>query len=901
VNFDPKKTVFLIDGSSFLYRAYYSMRPLHTAKGVPVQAVYGFCRMIKKLMDKFDPAYMALVWDSKGKTVRHEMYPEYKATRQAAPSDLFEQKEFIIRFANDIGLKQIQQQGIEADDLMYSVAKERSAEGATVVLITSDKDMAQALNDTTVIYDTFKEKIIDRAAFFAEKGFPADRLVVYFALVGDASDNIPGVKGVGKTSALELVQQFATLDELYANINAVKNSRAKVALQVHKDDAYLSEKLFTLRYYPSDLSQQDLAFDMRNWAQARPLFEELGFKSMLQGLGGVASTAVASTPVLPQYEFKKVVTAEQLRDLCALLTTSDAFAMDTETTGLRPLQDPCVGMSFCVRQGLAYYVPFGHNVMEQQLGREEVIAALKPILESDSIKKYLHNVKFDQLVLWAAGIKLAGVSFDTMIAANLLTPEWQRVGLKALSEHYFQETMLSYDAIVKANKYKNFSYVPLDMATQYAAADAHQTLKLYHVLAPQLAKESKLQELFMGIEMPLTQVLFAMEARGIHCDATVLRELDKAVTQRLRSIEEEIALQSGSLPGVINLNSPKQVQALLFGTLMLPTQKKSAKGGYSTDVEVLEVLAKLHPVPKLIMQYRELAKLKSTYIDALPQYINPHTHNIHTTYNQVGVATGRLASSDPNLQNIPASGYGIEVRAAFKPQAGHLFLSADYSQIELRVLAHMSGDTNLINAFLQGRDIHAQTAAHLFDTQLEQVTHEQRQVGKRINFSILYGLTPYGLAKDLNISFQEAKTYIDKYFAQYPGVSRWMEQTIQECKERGYVETLWGRRRYIPAIHEKNKALYEEACRVAINTRAQGTAAEVMKQGMITLQQKLQAQNFEAYMLLQIHDELLMSVLEDQSKQVEALVKDVLEHVVTWKVPLQVSTRFGADWKEVTK
>ncbi len=904
MNFDPKKTVFLIDASSFLYRAYYSMRPLHTSKGIPVQAVYGFCRMIKKLMDTFKPEYMALVWDSKGKTTRHELYPEYKATRSAPPSDLFVQKEYIVRFADAIGLAQVQQQGIEADDIMYSIAKEQAKAGSTVVLVTSDKDMGQALTDKIVMYDTFKDTFIDTKSFLKDKGFSVDRLVLYYSLVGDASDNIPGVKGIGKTGALELVKQYATLDDLYKHITDIENKRTRTALQVHKDDAYLSEKLFTLHYQPSGLTKTSLAFDAAKWGNAREVFQEVEFKSMLQeGVGSVKKNEpVALENVLAHYTFTAVTTMNELNELCKVLASSDAFAMDTETTGLSPLQDPIIGISFCVREGLAYYIPFGHTASPlPQLERSVVLQALKPLLENPKIKKYLHNVKFDWLVLYNAGIKLAGVYFDTMIAAHLLVPEWQRIGLKNLSEFYFQEPMLTFTDVVKNQKLTTFAQVPLDIATKYAAADAHQTLKLYHKLAPELAKEPAIERLFYDIEMPLDTILCAMEARGIYLDVTVLHDIDRVVTARLRALEAEIVLIIGPEAAEINLGSPKQVQELLFVKLQLPPQKKSAKGlSYSTDQEVLEILAALHPVPKLIMQHRELSKLKSTYIDTLPTYSNPTTGKIHTTFSQTAVATGRLASSDPNLQNIPVVGYGIEIRAAFKPEAGHLFLSADYSQVELRVLAHMSGDANLINAFLEGRDIHTQTASGLFEVPLDKVSHEQRQIGKRINFSILYGLTPFGLSKDLGIPYKDAKMYIDKYFAQYPGVSLWMEQTIEFAKRYGYVETVWGRRRYVPAILERNKSLYEEACRVAINTRVQGTAAEIMKKGMIELDKAIAASGLEAYMLLQIHDELLLTVNKQHIEQVGALVKKTLEDVVQWKAPLEVTITTGADWKAVS-
>lgn len=902
-SFDAKKTVFIIDGSSFLYRAYYSMQPLNSPAGTPVQAVYGFCRMIKKVLDTFNPSYIALVWDSKGKTTRHEMFPDYKATRRVQPNDLFEQKKIIIQFADIIGLPQLATQGIEADDIMYSLAKERSQAGDTVVMITSDKDMAQALDSNTVIFDPFKDEFFGIEDFEKRKGFEVAKLPFFFAILGDVSDNIPGVKGIGEKGATDLVKQFASLKDMYNRLDEVTKVRTKALLQEYKDNAFLSEQLFILHYYPTLLTKDALSFDKNNWIKAGPLFQELSFKSLLKGMDAALQqglmTADEKIKKMAKYSFITVTTKAQLTDLCYQLREHKAFAVDTETTGLDAMNDPMVGLSLCYKEGHAYYVPFGHITDDVQLSKDAVVAALKPIFEDASIKKYLHSTKFDQHVLAASGLYLNNVAFDSYIAASLLLKDWQSVGLKKLSLLYFDEPMLTFDDVVKQNKYKDFSYVPLELATLYAAVDAHQTFKLKKVLDRQLQQE-KFEALFQNIELPLTQILFKMEEEGIFLDAHLLKDLDIRITASIVAIEEEIRSLIGAHNWALNLNSPRQIEELLFVQLQLPTQKKSAKGtAFSTDQEVLETLSSLHPVPKLLLKYRELTKLKNTYIDALPNYINPKTGRIHTTYNQASVATGRLASYDPNLQNIPLES---GIRAAFKADEGCVFLSADYSQIELRVLAHLSQDKNLIQAFLSGHDIHAQTAAKLFDVPLEQVTNEQRQIGKRINFSILYGLTPYGLSKDLQISLKDAKQYIEKYFAQYPQVAIWMEKIIADTKHHGYVTTFWGRRRYIPGIHEKNRNIYEEARRVAINTVAQGTAAEIMKLGMIALDKEFRAQKMGAKMVLQIHDELLISIPKNEQQQAEQLVKRVLESVVTdWAVSFTVSTRVGLDWGEVTK
>jgi DNA polymerase I len=924
MNFDPKKTLFLIDGSSFLYRAYYGLRPLHSPSGVAVQAVFSFCRMMKKLIDTYKPEYVALVWDSKGKTTRHEIFPEYKATRQAPPSDIFDQKEYIIQFADLIGMVQVQQSGIEADDLMFSLAKDwidasvtlRQAQGEreadkneqnTVVFVTLDKDMGQALTlgQQTYLLDAFKEQFIDSSELQTKMGFPVEKMPFYFALLGDASDNIPGVKGIGKKTAVDLVNQFDSLEDMYDRVHEIKKAGVKTALLEQQKNAFLSFQLFLLQYVPLNMSPEQLLFNAQNWKNARPLFEELGFKSLLVAAGETkeerAKEVQDKIAYWKKYNFITVTTMQQLHDMCEYLTKAGAFALDTETTGLAPLEVDLVGISFSIDQGIAYYVPCGHKTGEQQLSCDEVITALKPMLEDSQYKKYLHNAKYDMLVLSSHGIELAGIALDTLIGASLIIKEWQSAGLKKLSHAFFHEEMLTFEDVVKLGKYKDFSFVPLELAALYSCADSYQTYRLVAVIEDAFAKDEKLHDLYKNIEHPLIEVLYEMEKEGVNLNTHLLHELDKKVVVDLQVIEAAIAQVVGK--ETINLNSPSQMEYLLFSVLQLPPQKKSPTGKYSTDYEVLKVLATLHPIPALIIKYRELAKLKNTYIDALPTYVNKKTGRVHTTFSQTSVATGRLASSNPNLQNIPAdgTGYGIEVRAAFVAGAGRLFVSADYSQIELRVLAYLSQDENLMNAFASGHDIHTETAARLFDVALDVVTHEQRQLGKRINFSVLYGMTPYGLSKDLGIPFKDAKKYIERYFEQYPKVSLWMQSVIASAERHGYVETFWGRRRYIPTIYEKNRTMYEEACRIAINTVAQGTAAEIMKLGMLAVRKELMKQFPDSCIVLQIHDELIVSAPSHEAQAVEELVKRVLESVVSWNVPLEVSACSGADWKEITK
>jgi DNA polymerase-1 len=895
-----EEAIFLIDGSSFLYRAYYGVRPLHTPQGVPVHAVFIFCRMIKKLIDQFNPRFIAIVWDSKGKTTRHTLYEAYKATRKAAPADIFEQKEYIMRFADLIGIKQIAQQGIEADDIMYSIVKEQKEHTQTIVMITSDKDMSQVLDNKTIIYDPLKDIYLTNTLVEKKNGFPIHKLPLYYALVGDASDNIPGVRGIGNKGATELAKQFESLEQLYANLDTIKSKRIKMALQASKDKAFLSKELFLLQYHCSGIEKKDMFFDAANWNLALPFFEELNFKSLL---ATVQKKHREQPKIVTQYDFKLITNKHEYAQLHQALSAADSFALDTETDGLNPLEDTCVGISISIQEGQAWYIPFGHKTAQEQLEQSYVIAQLKPILESAHYKKYFHNAKFDVLVLHMLGINIQGIAFDTMIAARLVVREWQRIGLKELSEHYFHEPMISFKEVVTDAGYKNFAQVPLERAVHYAAADAHQTLKLVPVL--QAALERELQKnLYNTIEHPLIEVLCSMEYDGIQLDIDMLAKLNTIVSKELTILEYKIHDTLEGKHTLVNINSPRQIEQLLFYDLGLQPQKKNSKSShYSTDQKVLESLSGMHPVVNLIIRYRELFKLKNTYIDALPTYVNTRTGKLHTTYSQIAVATGRLASSHPNLQNIPAdsAGYGIEIRAAFKPNPGQLFLSADYSQIELRILAFLSQDKQLTKAFLDGADIHKETAARLFEIPIELVDHHQRQIGKRINFSILYGLTPYGLSQDLKIPLKQAKLYIERYFVQYPGVCQWMESIIEQAKINGYVSTYWGRRRYVPGIYEQNATLYKEATRIAINTVAQGTAAEIMKMGMINVHKAFKTNNIQAHIVLQIHDELLISADKNNIIEIEALTKKILESIVDWQIPLLVTTRIGSDWKEVTK
>jgi DNA polymerase-1 len=923
-----KNALFVIDGSSFLFRAYYGLRPLHTQSGIPVQATYGFCRMLKKLITDFEPRHMVLVWDSRGKTFRSEIYEDYKANRQAPPSDLSLQKEQILEIAQAIGLFQVAQSGYEADDLIASIVKKYPHE--QIVIVSSDKDLQQLITSNVVIFDAFKNEVVDGNAFTQKYGFTPPALLLYHSLLGDASDNIPGVKGIGKKGAEELTQQFETLENLYDHLKEVPKERTRTLLEESRHNAFLSRDLFLLKEIDIDAQFKDFTFEAANWNNAYELFNKLEFKSFIKEsvqakpasdqqsvFAGVLEGSPRSRELdtAPQREQKRnwtctVITTEE--DLAALIEKihhAGEFAFDTETTGLKPLEDKLVGISLAYETQTGYYIPLAHpQDGTPQLEIAYVINALKPLFENAAIKKYAHCAKFDQLVLKHNGLSTIGLSFDTLLAANLLRKSWQKIGLKVLSNFYLNEPMQTFKEVI-GKKYKTFAQVPLEEGAPYGAHDALQTYKLAYLFSKELesSDNAPLKKILHEIEMPFSDVLCAMEQAGILVDPAVLSATGKQINDALAVLEGKIYAAIKAHRGTdeeptINLNSPQQLEVLLFEEFKLPAVRISKEGHRSTDQEVLTELSKDHPVPGMLLEYRALYKLKSTYIEPLLECINPHTKRIHTNYNQTDVATGRLSSNNPNMQNIPATrGYGVAIRSAFIAPSEKLLLSADYSQIELRVLAHVTQDPQLCKAFKEGRDIHRETAAEIFKTIPEFVTSEQRNVGKRINFSIMYGLTPFGLAGDLDIKPGEAKEYIDAYFKKYTGVKAWIESTVAQATIDGYVTTLYGRRRYVPELQERNKTLYEQGRRVAMNSPIQGTQADIMKIAMIKLYKTFQSQGLKARILLQIHDEIIVEFDKNDEKTIKNIIKADMENAVKLSIPLPVEIRIGQNWGEITK
>lgn len=940
----------IIDASYLLYRCYYGLSPLATSTGISTHAVYGFIRTLKKTLDRYDFQKIIVVWDGKKKSFRTELYPEYKAQRQAMPHDLITQKEEIIALLTSLRFCQLSDEGYEADDIIATLAHEYKRE--SLMIVSADKDLQQLLAwaPHLVLFDPFKEKEHNKQSVEEKNGFPVERLINYFALVGDASDNIPGVRGIGEKTAQKLCMTYATLDALYESLEDLAAGLQK-KLREDKDAAYLSRQLFELKPLDRQYDITACVATIIDWQGGLPLFKKLEFTRLIQELeraGLLTSVDLPATEHEEKGSAKKqpwspvvITTKKSLQELLEKIAHHGLCAVDTETDGSSVLQATLIGVSLAYEKDRAYYIPLRHeeqlsiNAFEKQehhtqrllfsapvleekasdkkseKDREgacgwarEALAELKKMLESHAIKKVFHHAHYDELIFRNESIVCHNVFFDTLLAANLLrSADDTKINLKALSMRYLHEPMQSFKEALGARKH--FGFVPYEEAALYAAHDALQTLKLYYFFSDWLEKEPQLKKLYETIELPFHEILLDIQERGIRLDPELLTYFTKKIErEREHCLEKLQAALDALKPGLaqdINPNAPRQIEHVLFDLLGLPVIKKSSTGHRSTDQEVLEKLAAHHPVPALIIKYREYAKIKNTYCDALPAFINPKTGRIHSSFSQTLIVTGRISSSEPNLHNIPASGGGVGIREAFVPTPGMVFVSADYSQIELRILAQVTGDEALKQAFIHNHDIHKKTAAELFGCAQSEVTTEQRQLGKRINFSIIYGLTPYGLSQDIGISVQEAKKYIDHYFELYPGIKSWMERTVTQAQACGYVETVYGRRRMLPGLQERNRNIFEAARRAAINTPIQGTQADIIKMSMIKLSHLFKKEKINACIVLHIHDELIIELAHDQIKTGVSLIKQTMEGIVSWEVPLTVSVRTGADWLEITK
>ena len=917
----PVAPLVLVDGSSYLYRAYHALPPLTNSKGQPTGAVKGVINMLRRLRKDYPQSPIAVVFDAKGKTFRDDLFAEYKANRPPMPDDLRPQVQPIHDIVTAMGLPLLVVEGVEADDVIGTLARQAAEKSRPVIISTGDKDMAQLVCEHVHLVNTMTESYLDAPGVKEKYGFGPELMIDFLALMGDKIDNIPGVPGVGEKTALGLIQGLGGLDAIYANLEAVRTLDFRGAkkmpekLQEHRDQAFLSYQLATIKTdVPLAVTPESIHIGQPDNQRLLSLFKELEFKSWVAELSDaeVVSTTEdlfetpATTSERPDAPLVAIETRyDTITDMAALekwiarLSDVDLFAFDTETTSLDAMQARIVGVSFAVAPGEAAYVPCGHDYLDapEQLDLDTVLQALKPLLEDAGCQKVGQNLKYDRSVLLNHEIKLAGIAYDTMLESYVLNSIGSRHNMDDLAQKYLDHTTILFEDIAgKGAKQLTFNQIKVEDAAPYAAEDADITLRLHQRLWPELEAIPSLKRVFTDIEMPLVPVLSNIERNGALVDANLLGQQSIELGERMVELERKAYDIAGQ---EFNLGSPKQLGAILFDQLKLPVIKKTPTGSPSTAEEVLQELALDYPLPKVLMEYRMLAKLKSTYTDKLPLMINPQTKRIHTSYHQAVAATGRLSSTDPNLQNIPIRNEeGRRIRQAFIAPAGNKIVAADYSQIELRIMAHLSEDAGLLHAFEQELDVHRATAAEVFGVGLDQVTPEMRRSAKAINFGLIYGMSAFGLAKQLRLGRNEAQQYIDRYFERYPGVQRYMNETRSLAHEQGYVETLFGRRLYLPDINARNKNLQLAAERTAINAPMQGTAADIIKTAMISVDSWLAESQLDARIIMQVHDELVLEVAEAHIDVVSKAVRQHMSAAATLKVPLLVEVGVGNNWDE---
>ena len=894
---EKSKSLYIIDGSSYIFRAYFGIRQfLSTSKGFPTNALYGFINMLQKVVKDEKPDYLCVAFDSKEKTFRHDIYSDYKANRDAPPEDLAKQFPYFEPLVDAFNISSIRIPGYEADDIIGTLALKGSKAGFRVVIVSGDKDMMQLVSPEVQMLDTMKNKWIGVNEVKEKFGVPPEKVIEVMGLMGDSSDHIPGVKGVGPKTATELIQKYGSIEELYKCIDEIEKKKLKEKLIQDKESALLSRKLVTIdTAMKLECSLDDLKVRPSKNEDLRKLFSEFEFSSMLAVLeDGSEETSKTTQPLKKKYE--TVLTETALNKWIKKLKKNKIFALDIETTSLRPVQARAVGISFSCNTGEACYIPLGHSYLgvPDQLRVDWVFDKLKPILEDPKIKKVGQNIKYDFIVLKNEGVELQGIAFDTMLASYLLNPSSRGHNMDALALEHLGHTTVKYkDVVGTASKEIGFDQVQIDRATEYAAEDADITWRLYEKLSGLLKGEDL--KIFEKIELPLLKVLGDMELQGMAVDKSHLQKLSQRIHLLLTEQEKEIYELAGE---EFNINSPKQLSVILFEKLELPVIKKT-KTGYSTDVSVLEELSAEHDLPEVILLYRQLAKLKSTYVDALQEEIFGKTVRVHTSFNQSVAATGRLSSSNPNLQNIPIrTEMGREIRKSFIAEENNKILSADYSQVELRILAHMSEDESLIDAFINGEDIHTRTAVEIFGTTAERLDAEARRMAKAVNFGIVYGLSAFGLSRQLKIFPKEAKKFIDQYFELYKNVKIYMERTIEDARAMGYTMTLMNRKRYLPDLNSKNRQAREAAERIAINSPIQGSAADLIKLAMINLDREIAQKKLNSRMILQVHDELVFECPSEEEEEMRALVKKEMEEVMPLKVPLVVDIGWGDNWND---
>ena len=891
--------LILIDGSSYLYRAFYvpQLKRMQTSDGQPTGAVFGIMNMIKSLMLEYPKSNIVAIFDAKGKNFRHEMYEDYKANRPSMPDELRSQVDYVHKGVKALGIPLVAMQGVEADDVIGAYAKQASANGQSVLVASGDKDLAQIVNAKVNLIDTMKKVILDEAGVVEKFGVRPDQIIDYLALMGDTSDNVPGVPKVGPKTAVKWLLEYETLDGIIENADKI-GGKVGENLREFIPNLPLSKDLVTIR---CDL---DLETPLADLKQSEPsqeqlieIYQALQFKKWLAEMGEtVASASDQAVPEFKAGDYELVLDKESFTTWLQALSGSEGFAFDTETTSVNAQQADLVGVSFAIEAGHAAYVPVSHNYMgaPDQLDRDWVLAQLKPLLEDPELPKIGQNLKYDMSVLANYGIKLEGVTFDTMLESYVLDSVSSRHDMDTLSEKHLGHTPVPFSEVAGKGKAQvTFDQVEIEKAGHYAAEDADITLRLHHRIMPMLTANPNLHRVYSTIEMPLVPVLSRMEDTGVLIDDTMLLQQSQELAMSMQKAEQTAYELAG---GEFNLASPKQIQEVLYDRMGLPVLKKTPKGAPSTAEDVLQELAVEHELPRLILEHRSLGKLKSTYTDKLPTMINPRTGRVHTSYHQAVAATGRLSSSDPNLQNIPIrTAEGRRIREAFIAEPGSLIMAADYSQIELRIMAHLSGDATLLHAFNNGLDIHRATAAEIFDVELDEVLDEQRRHAKAVNFGLIYGMSAFGLAKQINVARKQAQEYIDAYFERYPGVKTYMETTREFAREHGYVETVFGRRLYLPDINSKNHNMRQYAERTAINAPMQGTAADIIKMAMLDVDKWLDGRS-DIKMVMQVHDELVFEVDEPQIQAVSESICEIMQNVVTLSVPLLVEAGSAKNW-----
>lgn len=876
--------VYLIDGNSYVYRAFYAIRELSNSKGFPTNAIYGFTNMLMKIIREKKPDGIIVSFDSPVPTERHRLYEAYKAHRPETPGDLIKQVPHIKKIISAFNIAIFELPGYEADDILGTIAEKAASEGMDVFIVTGDKDMLQLINDKVKVYDPMKDRVFDEEFVREKFGIGPERITEFMALTGDSADNIPGIKGIGEKTARELLTEFKSLEDLLENTDRIKKEKLRALVSGSVDLVKLSRKLATLdTSVPLEIAIEEFRMREPDWPALLSLFSEFEFTSLMKLIPSERTREILHETVLSE---------ERVREISSSI--KNEFAFDIESTGRNPVTADLVGIALCAEKGHASYIPVSHSYpgAPLQVKKEEVLEILRANFEDEALAKIGHNLKYDILMLRQDGIQVKGLLYDTMIASYLLNPNKPIHSLEEAGLEHLSCRKKTFMEVLKKRSF--FSEVPLEEAAPYACDDAGLSFELKGALFRKLG-ESGLEDLYLDIEMPLVYVLADLEMAGVKVDSPKLEEISKELEREIESLKRRIYFLAGE---EFNINSPKQLSNILFHNLGFQPGKKT-KTGFSTEMGVLEELAAVHELPREILNYRSLNKLKTTYIDVLPALVNPETGRIHTSFNQAATATGRLSSSEPNMQNIPVKGeWGRRMRETFIAEENNLLLSADYSQVELRILAHLSNDEGLISAFRNNLDIHTRTASELFGLPVDKVSVEMRRVAKTVNFGVIYGISPFGLSETLSISREEAKKYIEQYFLRHPGVKDYIGKCLGEARDKGYVVTLFGRRRAVPEILSRNSGIRQLGERLAINSPIQGTAADIIKIAMINIWKCFKEQNLKSKMILQVHDELLFEIRKQELETVSAIVKKEMEGVIKLSVPLSVGISYGKNWAE---